>query len=289
MYRNIAMLSQTARVVIAGNLLRNQSLKLKSQQCIRSFHALPLKNSTSSNGHGLIVRQQLSGQHILPVVNQCRYYAKGKKEKKDKENKKDKGGKKSSKPRIEVSQEELNRIINFSKYQQQMQLQLDTLKSEYIEQLSIRSSTGALDRILVETADGKFPLIQLAQVVQKNPNLLIVNCTISPQYIGDVKKAIADSGMNLNPQQDGTTLFIPIPKVTREHREMLAKNAKTLCDKSKDKLRDIHNRYLKDLKKQKDESKDLIHNVQETLQAAFNDYTQAADTLMVTKQKDLVV
>jgi len=211
-----------------------------------------------------------------------------KKEKKDKANKKDKGGKKSSQPRVEVGQEDLNRVVNYDKYKLQMQLVVDNLKREYIEQLSIRSAAGSLDRIPVETADGKFPLIQIAQIVQKNPNLMIINCTMAPQYIGDVKKAIVGSGMNLNPQQDGTSLFIPIPKVTREHRENLAKNAKMLCDKSKDKLRDTHNRYLRDLKKQKDESKDLIHNIQETLQGSFTDYTKEAEALMAMKQKDLL-
>ena len=32
------------------------------------------------------------------------------------------------------------------------------------------------------------------------------------QFIPDVKKAFEDSGMNVSPQQDGTTLFVPIPK-----------------------------------------------------------------------------
>lgn len=226
--------------------------------------------------------------HCPLAMVQYRFYAKGKKEKKDKANKKEKGGKKTSQPRVEVSQEELNRVINYDKYKQQMQMIVENLKREYIEQLSIRSSVGALDRIPVETADGKFPLIQIAQIVQKNPNLMIVNCTMAPQYVGDVKKAIMGSGMNLNPQQDGTSLFIPIPKVTREHRENLAKNAKMLCDKSKDKLRDMHNRFLKDLKKQKEESSDLIHNIQETLQQSYTDYTKEAEALMAMKQKDLL-
>lgn len=56
---------------------------------------------------------------------------------------------------------------------------------------------------------------------------------------------------------------ITLSRVTREHRENLAKNAKTLFIKTKDKIRDIHNTYGRDLKKQKENfSDDLIHNVQ---------------------------
>jgi ribosome recycling factor len=32
-----------------------------------------------------------------------------------------------------------------------------------------------------------------------------------PQAIPNVLQAIQVSGMNLNPQQDGTTIFIPVP------------------------------------------------------------------------------
>ena len=35
---------------------------------------------------------------------------------------------------------------------------------------------------------------------------------LSFQYASAVKSAIEKSGMNLNPQQDGTTLFVPVPK-----------------------------------------------------------------------------
>ena len=35
--------------------------------------------------------------------------------------------------------------------------------------------------IPVETVDGKFPLNQLGQVIQKNPSLIIINLSMSPQ------------------------------------------------------------------------------------------------------------
>ena len=40
---------------------------------------------------------------------------------------------------------------------------------------------GAFDRLVVETPDGNFPLIQLAQIVQKNPQLVIINMASMPQ------------------------------------------------------------------------------------------------------------
>lgn len=55
-------------------------------------------------------------------------------------------------------------------------------------------------------------LQELAQIVRKNPKTIVVTMSVFPQAIPSVLKAIDKSGMNLNPQQDGTTLYIPIPK-----------------------------------------------------------------------------
>jgi len=148
---------------------------------------------------------------------------------------------------------------------------------------------GVFDQMEIETTDGVFPLIQLGQVAQKNPQLVVINMMASPQYISNVKHAIEKSGMNLNPQQDGTTLFIPLPKVTREHRENLAKSAKLMNNKTKDKLRDIQNNTLRNMKKAKDNfSSDLIHNIQETIQLTTHKYCEKADVLMQMKQEELL-
>ena len=46
-----------------------------------------------------------------------------------------------------------------------------------------------------------------------NPcNPWLVFALLFAQYIPQVKQALADSGLNVNPQQDGTSLFIPLPK-----------------------------------------------------------------------------
>ena len=50
--------------------------------------------------------------------------------------------------------------------------------------------TGAYDKLPVKTEDGVFPLIQLGQVVQKSPTLILVNLSASPQ-VGTLDKALS--------------------------------------------------------------------------------------------------
>jgi len=73
--------------------------------------------------------------------------------------------------------------------------------------------TGALETLLVEFEGETYPLQELAQVGRKNPQLAVLNLSSLPDACQPVIKAIQASGMNLNPQQEGTTIYVPLPKL----------------------------------------------------------------------------
>ena len=66
--------------------------------------------------------------------------------------------------------------------------------------------------LMVDFEGEKYPLQELAQVGRKNPQLAVLNLSSLPDALQPVLKAINESGMNLNPQQDGTTIYVPLPK-----------------------------------------------------------------------------
>ncbi|KAH9507573.1 hypothetical protein Btru_051502 [Bulinus truncatus] len=192
----------------------------------------------------------------------------------------DKGGKGHKK--IDLPSEQLGDLVNLEKVTEEFDHVLEDLHEKFIHQVTLRTSIGAFDNLVVKTPEGNFPLIQLGQVSQKSPQLLTIDLATSPQYITHVKEALMASGMNINPQQDGTSLFVPIPKVTREHRETLAKNAKALSEKSKKHLRDIFSKYSKKIKASKEghsaddllaaeeKVKDLMHEVLHKIEETTN-------------------
>ena len=170
-----------------------------------------------------------------------------------------------------------------------MTLTLNHLQQDFAEQLKLRTNTGVLDNLMVDTPDGKYPLIQLASIRQKNPQLIVVNLSSVPQYVANVKSAIMESGMNLNPQQDGLSFFVPVPKVTREHRENLAQNAKSLSTKAKDKIKDIQNKYVKELHKSKTgQSSDLLFNTEQIILATSQEFNTKIGDILEAKQQELL-
>ncbi|XP_039586576.1 ribosome-recycling factor, mitochondrial [Passer montanus] len=148
---------------------------------------------------------------------------------------------------------------------------------------------GALDHITVVTKDGKFPLNQLGQISQKSPQLMIVNMTSFPESTAAAAKAIRESGMNLNPEVDGAVIRVPVPKVTREHRESLAKLAKQSTNKSKEALRKVRSKSITQIKKSKSKvSEDTIRLLEKQIQQMADEAAAEMDKLLAAKTKELL-
>lgn len=118
----------------------------------------------------------------------------------------------SGKGKVQVNEQQIGELLNIETLKNQMSKSVDILKDEFVRHLSLRSTTGAFESLPVSIDGKQHTLQEIAQIVRKNPKTIIVNMVSFPQHIKAVLKAIEKSGMNLNPQQEGTTLFIPIPQ-----------------------------------------------------------------------------
>ena len=217
----------------------------------------------------------------LPQIQFTRSYAKSKDKKSEK-----KGGKKPAK--VEVNEEQMAGVINIDQLKIQMEKCLATMKDEFVKNLSLRSTTGAIDTLKIISDGKEYELQELGQIIRKNPKTIVINLLGFPQMIPQVLQTLQKSGMNLNPQQDGTTIFIPVPKITKEHRENLAKSAKTLFIKCRDTIKDIQNNHVKKVKKQTEISIDLNHQIQNQITAIADGYINDAEKLLQIKQGELL-
>ncbi|XP_044766474.1 ribosome-recycling factor, mitochondrial [Coccinella septempunctata] len=206
-----------------------------------------------------------------------RHYAKGKDKKKEK-----------GKSKVVIDENQMAEVVNVESIKKQMDNALTQMKENFTKFLSIRSSAGSIESLVV-TLDGQEHVLQeLAQISRKNPKTVILNMSTFPQAIPEVLKSIQKSGLNLNPQQDGTTIFIPIPKVTMEHRESLAKNAKQYFIKCRDSIKDIQNKTTKSLKRKDGISEDLVRSVENQLKALADKYITEGERILESKQKDIL-
>jgi ribosome recycling factor len=93
--------------------------------------------------------------------------------------------------------------------------------------------------------------------------MYLIDLISTPDYVKLVFDAVVRSKLNPNPQLDKTTIYLPIAKITREHRETLSKTAKLKSEQTIKKIREIESKALRKAKDAKNVSKDLIFNVSE--------------------------
>ncbi|KAG7499165.1 Ribosome-recycling factor, mitochondrial [Solea senegalensis] len=203
--------------------------------------------------------------------------------------KKTKAKAKGQSAQVNINSALVENIISLDEVNQDMKAVISALKDDFTRSLSIRGSPGALDHIVVTTEDGKFPLNQLGQVSMKSPQLIMVNMSSFPEAIAAATRALRESSMNLNPEVDGTIIKVPVPKVTREHRENLAKMAKQISNKAKDSLRRVRSHAVTQVKKAKEEhSEDTIRLIEKQIQQMADNITADIDKLLAAKTKELL-
>ncbi|XP_012281957.1 ribosome-recycling factor, mitochondrial [Orussus abietinus] len=250
--------------------------------CIGRLVLLNIKNDSSCIIKGMSriehCREQLVYNNARGITVAASLFAKGKDRVKEK--------KKPSKP-PKVNENEIAELLDAERIRTDMQKAIEDMKANFIKNISVRSSAGSLEQIPVTFEDKEYTIQELAKVIRK-PKLIALNVSTFPQAIPQIIDALLKSGMNLNPQQDGTNLYIAIPKVTKEHRENLSKGAKSIFIKCRDIIKEVENTHLKKLKKITGVSEDQVHRVKEQLHALSGQYIKEAESILELKQKELL-
>ena len=181
-------------------------------------------------------------------------------------------------------------VTNGESLWKELQAGVENLKSSYMHQFNVRSSTS-LDELPVMLEGDKYPLNEIAAISKKDPKKLIIDASAFPQAAPNIMASIRESGMNLNPQQDGLTIFVPIPKVTKEFREKLAAGARKKLNDCKDELRSIQNKYAKSVSEMElsgEVSKDDARAAIDLIKVITDNFLSAGDQLLVSKTKEVM-
>lgn len=193
-----------------------------------------------------------------------------------------------AKPKVELNEDELNQVVDFNQLKHEMRQAVDYLKKEYNESLNLRLTPDVVEQINVRTTKGIVKLGELAPVEIKSANMLTIDMIENPDMTKLVMESIAKANLNLNPQLDKTSINLPLPKVTREHRENLTKAIKTKCENALKKLRDIEGKALRKAKENKKVSKDLAFNASEHIKYQFEIFSKEAANLKEAKTKEIL-
>jgi ribosome recycling factor len=153
-----------------------------------------------------------------------------------------------------------------------------------------RASPALVEHLHVEYYGTEMPLNQLANISAPEARMLV----IQPWDKGSMKaieKAIQNSDLGLNPNNDGQVIRLAIPMLTEQRRKELVKLVKKEVEEQKVSLRNIRRdaqTELKKLESDKQISADELKRAQEKLEQLTSQYTKELDQHGQAKEQEVL-
>lgn len=175
--------------------------------------------------------------------------------------------------------------MNLDQTKQRMESAVDALRKEFSGLRTGRASTNLLDNISVDAYGSMMPMNQVGTVGVPEPRLLTVQVW-DKGLVKNVEKAIRDANLGLNPQPDGQLIRVPVPELSQERRQELAKIAGKYAETGRIAVRNVRRDAMDELKKAKlpeDEQK----GQSEKIQKLTDETIKKIDDALAAKEKEI--
>ena len=174
---------------------------------------------------------------------------------------------------------------------EQMDKAMEALRRDLAAIRTGRASAAMLDHVRVDYYGTSTPLNQAASISVPEPRLLVIK-PWEPKMIPVIEKAIlTDRSLGLNPSNDGAVIRLPIPELTEERRQEIAKNAKHRGEEGRVAVRHARRdgiALLNEAAKYGDISEDESRHGQTEAQKLTDQYVERIEEILKNKEAEIM-
>jgi ribosome recycling factor len=181
-------------------------------------------------------------------------------------------------------------VIDLEIAERRMKGALESVRNHFATIRTGRANPAILDRIEVEVYGSRMPIRSVANISVPEPRLLTVT-PFDPGSLKQIERAIENSDVGLNPQNDGKILRLPIPELTEERRRELIRLARHMAEEGRVSVRNVRRDEMRDiseLRKEGEVSEDDERRAEQELQKLTNDYVKRIDDAVSDKESELL-
>lgn len=182
----------------------------------------------------------------------------------------------------------LNEVYTSTK--SSMQKSIEALRRDFGTLRSGKVSVSILDNIRIDYYGTPTPLSQVGSVIAKDATTIIVT-PWEKNLLKDIERAIAEANIGVNPNSDSESVKLFFPPMTKEQRGQIAKEAKSMGEKTKIALRNIRqdaNNAIKKLEKDKNITEDESRIGQNEVQKITDEFVKKADEMVRHKEEEVL-
>ena len=182
----------------------------------------------------------------------------------------------------------MNEILK--EYDVKMQKTIDVVISDFAAVRAGRANAAVLDRIMVDYYGSPTPIQQIAAISSPDARTLLIS-PWDKTAVKSIEKAIQNSDLGINPQNDGSSIRLNFPQLTEERRKELVKQIRKYAENGKVAIRNIRRDAMEAFKKKEKSSEiteDDLKQAEKDLQKLTDDSCKKLDDLLVKKEKELM-
>ncbi|MDW3193608.1 MAG: ribosome recycling factor [Cytophagales bacterium] len=152
-----------------------------------------------------------------------------------------------------------------------------------------KASPNMLDSLSVDYYGNSTPINQVATVNTPDARTISIK-PWEKNMIQEIEKAIINSDLGFNPQNDGELIRINIPALTEERRKALVKQAKAEAENGKISVRNARKDTNDSLKKllKDGASEDMIKDAEDEVQKMTDAHVKKIDDILSQKEEDIM-
>ena len=175
-------------------------------------------------------------------------------------------------------------------YEGKMGKSIDSVAADFASVRAGRANASVLDRIMVDYYGSPTPIQQIAAISSPDPRSLVI-APWDATAVKAIEKAIQNSDLGINPQNDGKSIRLNFPQLTEERRKELVKQIRKYAENGKVAVRNIRRdamEHFKKLEKASEITEDEMKQAEKDLQKLTDDSCRKLDDLLAKKEKELM-
>ncbi|MEK6479235.1 ribosome recycling factor [Catalinimonas sp. 4WD22] len=170
-----------------------------------------------------------------------------------------------------------------------MKKAIEHVRGEFKKIRAGKAQPNMLDGLMVEYYGNNTPINQVASITTPDARTVMIK-PWEKKMVNEIERAIINSDLGLNPQNDGEIVRLNIPPLTEERRKNLVKQAKNEAENGKVSVRNIRKDANDSIKKLLKEgtSEDDVKEGEDNVQQLTDKYNARIDSIFEEKEKEIM-
>jgi ribosome recycling factor len=179
--------------------------------------------------------------------------------------------------------------MNLAEFTKDFDAVVEFFKTDITGLRTGRASSAIVENVMVEAYGTHQPLKATASISVADAKTLNIE-PWDKGLLGAIEKGLRDSGLGINPVNDGRLIRLSLPELTSERRQELVKVLHQRIEQAKISIRKVREdvrEMIAQEEKDKSITEDDKYSLQEELEKMVKEYNETVKELGEAKEKDI--